>query len=1042
MTSKHKGFTMIELLAAIVILGVLSIFAITSATRFISKAKGENVDQQRNALIQAAQSYMQANRSKLPKTIGEEQKVTAITLKEKRYLQKDLKNKEDEDCMPKTYVKVKRTSKAKYEYSAVVLCGNDQDTNTSAPKPAISLYFSDATGNKLEDDASILKHVKEATLYMEFKGEGKEPEEIAETIDGYSYAIYVKGTGDTNFREVFNTGTLSGNGKKVINVKRKVTDFIDITDITDFNVKATVRNKSGGYTELNTSDTYAKFHDTDKPICVDIEGQAEANNWINKESGGSTRTIKAGCEDGKGSGCIRPTFTRTWPNDEQIAAEWAYIQVEDNATNKNLEGDLITAPNLCKVSSVSDSCRVRVNVDKVAPTIEVLGSYKATASRGKEGANTYTGHTKVTDNPNSNLGMTGSVGAGDYNNLVGGWMNKANYLNGVVYEIKISDNIHLASWKWETNESYLNYTKTDTVKNTYNSKNDGSKSETITSPSGGNCGTLEKTIIIGFKEEGERRGKLTVYDKAGNKTYLTISANIDVTPPPVPSGITYSNGYNPNATGAALWTNKIITVTVPDGMRRDNTSGPNKIELSRWNKFNYHVTKDYDTSHPLNGVDYKFVFNSTYQGKNNIEFNSCDNAGNCSNYSGLKKVWVDFTKPVCKVTLTNNGVNSKGWLGIGESATVKAQCIEDASTNRESGCDNVSPWKATFSKTYNSNMNVTNAGAVDVGNGGKVRDIAKNERDCAKNFTVKIDHNAPTCLTTGETTKNSKGNWIWRQTGTTITRECRDTGGSGCEKKVYKSQTYNTSGHTYKTEDYKAYTISDNADNKVTCPAKTIHIYVDKQKPSCSGDKSHQNTTDGVTIKYSCSDHGGSGVANCPSNESKVKKDRSYTVKDNVGNKMTCSVNVTAYNQYRYIKKNVPKTCTNACCGTKTCTSGSCCGWNKHTGQNCRNCGSSTACTTSYKTSSGSGCPSGWTYNGCAEMHTNGCGRASCKKKKCVTTCKTCTWNTTAKRCTKACCGYYTCTSGRCCGYACGSQWTSWGASKTGCKSDSRKLYK
>ena len=1023
-----KAFTMIELLGAIVILGILSVIAIASATRLIDKSKKEEASQQASTLKQAAESYLQANSNVKPKSIGESVNVYASTLKEKKYLKENIKNASGEDCMEKTFVKVYKSTKSKYVYTPIILCGDEKYEEEDAPNPIIEYYFSDSTGNKVSADPSVLRHVKDAVLYIEILG-GKDKFNNDIELDGYSYAVSVK-TAETGnqMHEVFNSGTLSaGNQVKVV-VNRKISDYLDITNISDFNVKIVARNKAGGVAEVTTNASQAAYHDTDKPICVDIDGQAAENEWINKTNGGDSRLISVGCEDAKGSGCTKPRFSKTWPNDQQEAAEWAYIQVEDNAGNKNLEGDYIEANSLCGISAVADSCRVRVNVDKVSPTIQVLGAYKATASGTKptDATNTYTGHLTVDNNtPNT----TGTIESNEYNNLVGGWMNNANYEKGVVYEITISDNIHLASWKWETNKSYLNDTASATLRSTYNKDNDGSKRETIESPTTGNCGVLTKTIVIGFNDEGERQGKLTVYDKAGNYTSLIIKANIDRTPPPKPTGITYSNNYNPDATGANAWSKAEITVRVPEDLERDNTSGPDKVDLSKWDKFTYHITKDYDTSHPITGDDGKFVFGQNYQGvnyqgKNNIEFKSCDKAGNCSAYSGLKKVWVDFTKPTCNVTVTATGKNSAGWLGIGEKAIIKATCQETASA-KESGCENTDAWPSTFSKTYNSNINVTNAGAVDVDKGGKVRDIAKNERDCSKQNEVKIDHDAPTCLTDGETKKDSNGNWKWRKTGTIITRECRDTGGSGCKQKVYKSKAYETNGKTYKTEDYPAYTISDKADNEVVCPAKTVHIYVDKQAPDCSGSKSHQNTTDGVTIKYTCSDNGGSGVVKCPDKQENKKSDQSHTVKDNVGNSMTCKVNVTAYNQYRYIKKNVAATCTKGCCGYITKTSGTCCGWNTHTGQNCRNCGKQC-----------------YWKNVCVDVTYY---TGSCKKwvaKMYCDKCKTCTWNTSAKRCANACTGAKTCTSASCCGYICGSQWTSWGASSTGCKSQSRKLYK
>ena len=1009
--NSKKGFTMIELLGAIVILGVISVLAIVSINRVIEKARSEQDAEHENTLKEAAISYMQANPDKLPKSIGEKVNVTANTLYQKHYLKSKIKNTKGEDCMPNSFVRVYKTSKTKYEYTPLVLCGSEEYDEDSVVTPTIDLYFSDDTGDKNFD---VFNHVNQAMLYMTLTG-GKEEDGTKVAIDGYSYTISVKTKDDANMREAYNSGTLSGNNLPEIVVQRKITDYIDVADITDFNVKVTVINKLGGVKEITTDASQGTYHDTEKPKCVAINGQAEnENDWINKSQSATRRTITATCEDAKGSGCLRPTFSRTWPNEDQTDAEWAYIQVTDNAGNHNLEleDSEISANSLCNVEATPDTCRVRVNVDKKLPTIKILGAYKASSAGDKANTtNTYTGSLVVND---SSVNGTGTINDTEYNNLVATWMNKANYPYGVVYEIEISDNIHLDSWTWKTNESYLTIDN-NTAYNTYSGTGDGAKSGTVSSSGNGNCGTLTKTILVGFKEEGRRKGILTVKDKAGNKTTVTIEANLDRTSPPVPSGITYSNSYVPGTTG---WINKTVTATVPDNMQRDNTSGPNKVSLSGWKKFNYHVTKDYDTANEINGSDNKFTFNSTYQGKNNVEFNSCDNANNCSDYSGLKPIWVDFTSPICNITVTATGRNSAGWLGIGEKAIVKAECQETES-NKESGCTT----PLSFSHTYNENIITENAGALGVEKGGTVYDVAGNKKDCSYKNIVKIDHNAPTCITLGEST-------TWRKEGTTITRECRDTGGSNCVKKVYASKVFATEGKTYKTEDFAAYEISDVADNKVTCPKITANIYVDKQKPSCSGSKSNQNTTAGVTIKYTCGDHGGSGVANCPGKQTKVKSTQSHTVKDNVGNKMTCTVSVSSYNQYRYIKKNVANTCANSCTGCQTYNSR----------KNCDKCGYAESYHWTKWAYSQPGCgkckyyssewkwgPSQYGNSGASKMYRTHCY------------CKTCN---TCQHKDFGCKKYKSKTSGECCGYRCGSQWTDWGASSTGCKSDSRKLYK
>ena len=86
---KNKGFTMIELLATIVIIGILSVIAIASVQGYKEKAQKEDKESYEKSLIMAAESYYQANKSKMPKAIGNKKSLTSTELKTKRYLKED-----------------------------------------------------------------------------------------------------------------------------------------------------------------------------------------------------------------------------------------------------------------------------------------------------------------------------------------------------------------------------------------------------------------------------------------------------------------------------------------------------------------------------------------------------------------------------------------------------------------------------------------------------------------------------------------------------------------------------------------------------------------------------------------------------------------------------------------------------------------------------------------------------------------------------------------------------------------------------------------
>ena len=70
MKSKNKGFSLVELLAAIVIMGLLSTVAIVSVNYFLKKAENDYYKTQEDEIIMAAKSYTQDNRNSLPKRVN------------------------------------------------------------------------------------------------------------------------------------------------------------------------------------------------------------------------------------------------------------------------------------------------------------------------------------------------------------------------------------------------------------------------------------------------------------------------------------------------------------------------------------------------------------------------------------------------------------------------------------------------------------------------------------------------------------------------------------------------------------------------------------------------------------------------------------------------------------------------------------------------------------------------------------------------------------------------------------------------------------
>ena len=516
----NKGFTLVELLATIVIVGILSIMAIAGISGLINKSRIESEKQYKRALKMAAESYYQTNKTKLPKNVGEHNYITSTKLKEKRYLKEDKGG-----C-----VEVYKTTNIKYTYKVKDRCTKSEACN---PQPVIE-ELSFIKGDRLMD----------SILHLKING-GKNSNNEQVQIVGYSYSIYVKTHETDEYREVYNSGTLSVYNKTEITVNKKISEYIDETATNYVAAKVKVFNKEGCENVKGTDPSI--ISDTEKPICGKISGEAKnENDWIKKSK--DTRVITVACEQGRGSACLRSSFTRTWPNDTETSAEFGYIEIRNNAGNK-------------------ESCKVRVNVDMELPTITV----KSSALKANV----------VADDNNSTV----SIDSNNYKNTVSGWINKANYANGLEFNVSLSDNIRLASYKWETNGS-----------------NDEQQSGKL------NEKTKSLTIKL-FKNGKSRTGTLTVKDKAGNATVVNISAKIDTVVPTC----------GDKTGGATKWEN---VASRKVGVKcSDSTSG---------------CISDEFTSTVKNEVEKKSV---------TIEIK--DNAGNTNSCTNKYNIRIDRTPPTC-----------------------------------------------------------------------------------------------------------------------------------------------------------------------------------------------------------------------------------------------------------------------------------------------------------------------------------------------------------------------------------------------------------
>lgn len=292
----NKGFSLVELLAAIVIMGILTGIGIVSVTYLINKTEKEYYKAQESEIIMAAKSYTQDNRSFLPKRVGQKNQVYLKTLQDKKYIGEVI-DRNKKICDPnQSYVQVYRYSKNDYSYVVNLVCDgytSEDSSPTNLVGPDIKFVFEGIGANDNYDLAKV-------TITIEDE----------DKISGYRYIITKNGN------EVKNSGDIDGKLEKKIEftlpLKEYVPGIIEIKVIaTDF--YGNESNKKEQKTIVNST----------APTCTVLKENTTWTNAVPVET-------QVKCNDFTGLGCKKDVYTQDFYNDAKVSV----VEIEDNAGNK------------------------------------------------------------------------------------------------------------------------------------------------------------------------------------------------------------------------------------------------------------------------------------------------------------------------------------------------------------------------------------------------------------------------------------------------------------------------------------------------------------------------------------------------------------------------------------------------------------------------------------------------------------------------------------------------------------------------------------
>lgn len=121
-TKNSHGYTLLELVAVCIILGIISTGVIIGYNKYLEKTKKNYYKKQQDLLIQAGKEFFNDNRGYLPITTEKNSCVLLETLVNNKYID-SIKNYDKKECSKtESKVCVKKLSLTRYEYKAVLNC--------------------------------------------------------------------------------------------------------------------------------------------------------------------------------------------------------------------------------------------------------------------------------------------------------------------------------------------------------------------------------------------------------------------------------------------------------------------------------------------------------------------------------------------------------------------------------------------------------------------------------------------------------------------------------------------------------------------------------------------------------------------------------------------------------------------------------------------------------------------------------------------------------------------------------------------------------
>ncbi len=205
----NKGFTMVELLAVITILGLLIGIGVATIQKATDKARYNFYKSQRTTIQNATSSYLADHKNEYPKYVGSTNSITLRKLQTNKYIGTftDHSKKENSCNLDNTKVVVIKTDLNRFTYKAVLNCNSitDQDLRELAPtskemnnqtQSQIHIAFSVPSGYKVKKWTYVIH--KNSLSGPVVRTNTVTPETPTGSISSYVYVEDIRGPWDSN----------------------------------------------------------------------------------------------------------------------------------------------------------------------------------------------------------------------------------------------------------------------------------------------------------------------------------------------------------------------------------------------------------------------------------------------------------------------------------------------------------------------------------------------------------------------------------------------------------------------------------------------------------------------------------------------------------------------------------------------------------------------------------------------------------------------------------------------------------------------------